>query len=107
MTAEFHITFSDAEWITDRQMEIIDRLESLPTLVKREGSEIWLRGKETDGAGRRSYDVRIFIQPGKRPLLEVNSHPESIESDLKTFMAWLRSRTPVKVLDEDGEESSW
>lgn len=101
------MTFSDSDWASGRQKEMIDRLESLPTFVKREGAEFWLCRKEAGGAGRRPFDVRIFIQPGERPLLEISSHPASIESDLKTFMRWLRSQTSVKVLDEDGEESTW
>lgn len=107
MSAEFFITFSDPDWRQSREPEVADRLEGLRTFVKRAGNEFWLRGKEAGGAGRFPYDVRVFMQPDRRLLLEISAHPKSIDEDLHSFLAWLRSNTSIQVVHEDGEPSGW
>lgn len=107
MSAEFFVTFEDPSWFRKHRSDVVSRLEGLSTFIKLSGNELWFRGKENGSAGRFPIDVRIFLQPDGRILLEVSAHPQSIEADLKSFLGWLRSETSIQVLDEDGEKSGW
>ena len=108
MAAEFYIRFMDSSWMAERKQDLIGKVEVLPTSVRNEGNEYWLLGLEDrDSEGRWKFDVRISMEEESQALLEISAHPPSIEHDLKRLFSWLRSRTPLTIVDEDGQPSGW
>jgi len=107
MAAEFYIRLMDSSWMAEHKQDLIGKIEALPTYVQNKEGEYWLLGLEgRDSEGRWKFDVRISLQelPAR---LEISAHPPSIEQDLKRLFSWLRSRTPLAIVDEEGEPSSW
>jgi len=108
MAAEFYITFKDKQWLSTNLNVVKEKLRLMQTVVDIKNEEYWLLGKEhRDSDGRLSFDVRIFLNEDKNILIEISAHPTSIEIDLSSFLAWLRSQTEIIVADEDGEHSNW
>lgn len=109
MGAAFYVEFEDPTWRHVQAKGLRGRLAALPTYVSRQpDGAFWLRGTE---AGRPDadwdYDVRVFPEHQPRILLEISDHPPSIEADLTDFLSWLRGRTAIRVVDEDGQDSGW
>jgi hypothetical protein len=107
MAEELYIRFKNPSWVTEQQEALIQHIEALSTYVRNNEDEYWLLGLEDRGSEDRwQFDVRIFV--GKSPaLVEISAHPHSIEQDLKLLFSWLRSRTPLSIIDEDGAPSGW
>jgi hypothetical protein len=108
MAAEFYITFPDPSWLGRQKDDLIEKIESLPTYVRHPGDEYWLLGwEDRDSVGRGLFDVRLLIKEATPVFLEISAHPPSVEQDLKLLFSWLRSRTALSIVDEDGEPSGW
>jgi hypothetical protein len=98
VSAEFYITFEDAEWLNGNKQpleEFISEMD-IPTEIK--GNEYWIR--ESDNP---YYDVRLTVTDDSTILLEIVFHPEAIEESLKKLFSWIRSKTAIAIKDEDGE----
>jgi len=50
--------------------------------------------------------VRLFLEKD-HILLEITAHPPSIEADLSALFAWIRVRTDLSIVDDDGVPSGW
>lgn len=108
MAAEFYIAFKDPAWRANNLSRVEEQICKLRTFVARQDSEFWLLGHEIRAQARQwSFDVRLFTRLDERILLEISAHPESVETDLSSFLLWLRSETEIAVIDEDGEPSGW
>jgi hypothetical protein len=108
VAAEFQILFADDGWLARNREDVEQELRSLPIFTSSEGNEIRLLGLEDrDAEWRWSYDVRLFLNEEEGVLMEVSAHPPSVEEYLGSFLSWLRSRTDVRITDEDGEVSGW
>lgn len=107
MAAELYVYFSDKDWYKNNKTSIIEHIECLDTFVYRLDNEFWLRNiydKSCD------YDLRIFLTHNDfifLEILEISSHPLSVENSLTLFLEWLRTQTPIVIQDEDGEISRW
>ncbi|MBW1655357.1 hypothetical protein [Flavobacterium quisquiliarum] len=107
MSAEFYINALNKEWMKIHSGLIIDKIKQLETFVMEKTNEYWLLGFENREEPRRwLYDVRIIFT-SDFILLEISSHPPSIENTIKEFLTWIRERTIITVNDEDGEVSNW
>lgn len=107
MARELTVRFQDPGAYRQRRHAVEDRIAALATCVRRQGGEYWLQGSERRGdAGRWEFDVRLFLE-ADHILMEISARPESVEADLRTWLAWLRQTLAVSVQDEDGEPSAW
>jgi len=50
--------------------------------------------------------VRLFLKKD-HIFLEITAHPLSIEADLSALFAWIRVRTDLSIVDDDGVPSGW
>ena len=109
MSAELYFEFKDAAWYLAHRNSLLDSLTQLGTFAKRIDEQVWLRGAEADESMQESYayDVRVFLFEKRTPMVEISAHPPSIERDLHGWLEWLRQRTSVRIVDEDGDESTW
>lgn len=108
MAAEFSLRFDDPSWISEHRHELIEQIEALPTHVRSDAAELWLLGLEArDSTERWQFDARVFLKPESSVSLELSAHPPSLERDLKLLFAWLRSRTALSIVDDDGEPTGW
>ena len=107
MAAEFYISFSDTRWYATHRSDMQARLLRLTTFVGQRNHEFRLRGVVPVTEGRWDYDVRLIFLDEAKILMEISAHPKSIEEDLASFLASLRSETEIAVVDEDGEPSGW
>lgn len=107
MSAEFIVCFEDIGWYAAHLDTTKRRITGLETYFERIGEhEFRLRGTEPRRPGDWHYDVRLFLED-RRVFLEISAHPLSIEADLSALLGWLRSCTPLSILDEDGGLSGW
>jgi hypothetical protein len=106
MGHEVYVRFAEPEWLRTHAPAFSKLLASLPTFVRRTGDEIWLAGTDSRAPDAWSYDVRVFLEQD-RVLVEISAHPPSIDRDLRALLAWLRERTTIAVVDEDGIPSDW
>lgn len=104
MAAELYVYFSDKDWYKNNKTSIIEHIECLDTFVYRLDNEFWLRNKYDKSY---DYDLRIFLTHNDFILLEISSHPVSVENSLSLFLEWLRTQTTIVIQDEDGEISGW
>lgn len=94
--------------MTGQEQALVERIRGVSAYMQSHGHEYWFLGLEDrDRKDRRQYDVRGFIGHGSPARLEISAHPPSIEADLQRLFSWLRSRTPLSIVDEDGEPSDW
>lgn len=107
MSAERYIFFKDKNWYTDNDKLIIKNLEDLRTFIKTDKENTTVLLRETYGKqGDWDYDVR-FIFKATYIFLEISSHGPEITYDLKKLLNWIRSKTEIRVEDEDGVLSDW
>jgi hypothetical protein len=109
MAAEFYILFKDRDWYARNRHKVEEQICRLSTFTTQEDKEFRLLGKELrNQEDRWSYDVRLFTQNPEYILMEeISAHPNSVETDLSSFLAWLRRKTDISVHDEDGQPSGW
>lgn len=107
MATEFYVSFPDTHWYASHRDDVRARLSRLKTFAGRRDDEVWLRGTEPGPEDRWAYDVRFLFRAAEQILMEVSAHPKSVEEDLLSFFAALRTDTEVAVFDEDGEASGW
>jgi hypothetical protein len=108
MAAEYYFSFKDAAWLSGNLTRVEDEIRKLKTFVSSRDGEFWVLGCEGRGdVDRWSYDARVFTRISERILLEISSHPKSVEDDLSSFLSWFRRQTEIVVADEDGIPSGW
>lgn len=108
MAAEFFISFKDPSWYAIHRHDLESHVQCLSTFAGQHGEEFWLRGIEMDTVEKRwGYDVRLFFMDEARILMEISTHPKSVEKDISSFLAFIRKETEATVVDEDGDSSGW
>lgn len=107
MSDELYITFDDNQWFKINEECILTRMEMLESYraFDLEKKIVYLKGNN-DRLDSWSYDVRFFFDKNYI-FFEISSHDERIIHDLIELFKWLRSRTKIKIQDEDGENSQW
>ena len=108
MSDELYIQFTEPGWLAQNRDHLVAWLRQLPSFVRMEEDEVWLRAaRTTTRPDDWLYDVRLFLGKAPRGLLEISAYPAGIVADLEATMAWLREQTAIEVVDEDGAESRW
>jgi len=109
MSAEFYIRFKEHSWYEHHLADLREMLRNLPTYLKEvDEVEYWLRGSE-EGKNSKDdwlFDVRIFFRPHDI-LMEVSTHPSSIERDIGNFTRAISAKTHVDIVDDDGEAANF
>ncbi|NHC05085.1 hypothetical protein G9F31_15260 [Acinetobacter sp. 187] len=107
MSAERYILFKDPKWLHENEELITENLEKLRTFVKNDKVEKVIALKESKSKESDwDYDVRFIFRP-EYIFLEISAHGPEITNDLKKILNWIRSKTEIKVQDEDGVVSDW
>lgn len=107
MSSEFMLLFKDDNWRAANQDALRQQIAGLETFCEcRDDIQFRLVGTEPRHPGSWSHDVRLFLER-ECIVMEITAHPPSIEADLSTLFAWLRARTDISVVDDDGLPSGW
>ena len=87
MSAEFFVRFDNVGWYAENLNKIKEAILKLETFSEEKGDEFWLSGDDPSEEKRLwDYDVRLIFSNAQHVLVEISSHPKSIERDLSIFL---------------------
>lgn len=107
MSSEFKLLFKDDNWRAANLDALRQQISGLETFSGcHDDIQFRLLGTEPRHPGSWSHDVRLFLEK-EHIFMEITAHPPSIEADLSALFAWLRARTDISIVDDDGLPSGW
>ena len=100
MAFEYRVRFQDSPWYAANRQRLAAYIRTLPRL-KNEISPEEFRLKDDVVENSWPYDLRVFLRDD-RVDVEVSATTATLDVDMRAILRWLRDRTDIEFLDEDG-----
>src|SRR5690349_17132231 len=97
MSFEYYLRFDDPAWLKANREEIAHMIERLPSYGGRVDDAFWLKQPQFNVP-----DVRIWIRDD-HVFIERTAVIGQAVQDIATLVKQLAQRTPVRLVNEDGE----